>query len=170
MMDDQINAVTMRPSEAALHREIACLRAENERLSKGLRFYAAKSHVMGCEKWETVSGEGENWLFPVGEDETGGLEDGWVARATLAGTLGVEDWEGEDPPAYSGEPSSVAELKAECAMLADAAEALDRRTLELRAALEAAPTPKICRESGFALDDDYEDWHRITRAEALRRE
>jgi hypothetical protein len=66
--------------------ELGRLDAENARLRRALTFYADGKHYAGLDEWDTVSGEGHNWLFPVHrEDDQAQVEDGWVARATLAG-------------------------------------------------------------------------------------
>jgi hypothetical protein len=59
----------------------------NVRLQRnGLEFYACGKHLIGFEDWDTVSGEGENWLFPSwdgSDDMPEGVEDGSVARMAL---------------------------------------------------------------------------------------
>lgn len=64
------------------------LKVEIVRLRKGLKSYANGEHYMVGDEWETVSGEGENWLHhPSGEpDKDGGMiETGRVAKAILDG-------------------------------------------------------------------------------------
>lgn len=58
------------------------LRAENDRLRTGLRFYANGHHMQlnDPSAWDTVSGEPQNWWCDEG---TATIEDGWLAKKVL---------------------------------------------------------------------------------------
>lgn len=76
---------------AGTHKQMASqLLEENRILREGLEFYASGGHWMGLEDWDTISGEGENWLFPAYDEPPDienmceGVEVGAVARETLS--------------------------------------------------------------------------------------
>jgi len=73
------------PADAAMLRKANhSLIDENARLKEALKFYADKQHLLLSDEgaWDTVSGEPPNYLCD--EAGTATIEDGYVARYTLA--------------------------------------------------------------------------------------
>ena len=69
--------------DGAACREIADL---IERLDGALAFYTEGKHMIGCENWDTVSGEPINWLHDIGRDDViHAVEDGSIARKARGG-------------------------------------------------------------------------------------
>lgn len=71
-------------------------RPTREDLIAALKFYADGEHfqVADCSAWDTVSGEPPNWLCD--EAGTATVEDGHIAKATLAGQLTAEQIEADE--------------------------------------------------------------------------
>jgi hypothetical protein len=108
-----------------------------------LRFYANGSHFEiddELQEFDTVSGEGDNWLFSGKDNDTTMIEDGGIARRALQGKplLWIDGGEDETPKPIDGE---VAHTAPQPAVNAEQAEELARLRGEagvLRDLLKAA--------------------------------
>lgn len=87
-----------------LTQTVADLRAERERLSAALQFYADKKHFMLSDPsaWDTVTGEPSNFWCDAGSAT---VEDGTIAKLTLAGKSVFDDERQQQDIALASPPA-----------------------------------------------------------------
>jgi hypothetical protein len=77
----------------------AVLAARCGELESALGFYAKRQHLYGsiAEDWDSASGEADNWLWPSepAENESWGVENGYVAQCAIDGRKLIINDEGE---------------------------------------------------------------------------
>lgn len=86
-----------------------------EPVLQALRFYAHGEHYsIDRDRFDTVSGEPQNWLCSVVDDDSTMIEDGTIARAALRGESidWIDGGDDEQPKPVAGEVFSAASPQA----------------------------------------------------------